>query len=39
MDLVATAGAWSGRPVIAEVNAPGWDGQRVDYDLCIAALA
>jgi hypothetical protein len=39
VDLAAMAGSWSGRPVTADVNAPGWDGQPVDYDLCIAALA
>ncbi len=33
------AGAWSGRPVTGKVNAPGWDGKPVDYDLCVAALA
>ena len=38
-DLEAVAGAWSGRPVTAEVNAPGWDGEPVDYDRCVAALA
>ncbi len=39
VDLAAVAGAWSGRPVIAEVNAPGWDGRRVEYERCVAALA
>jgi hypothetical protein len=38
VDLAAFAGAWSGGPVTAEANVPGWDGQRVDYDLCVAAL-
>ena len=38
VDLAAMAGAWSGRPVTSDVNAPGWDGQPPDYDLCIAAL-
>ncbi|HEU5058651.1 MAG TPA: DUF222 domain-containing protein [Kofleriaceae bacterium] len=38
VNLGALAGAWSGAPVTAEVNAPGWDGERVDYDLCVAAL-
>ena len=39
VDLAAVAEAWRGVPVTAEVNAPGWDGDRVDYDLCVAALA
>jgi hypothetical protein len=39
VNFAAVASAWSGRPVTADVNAPGWDGQRVDYDLCVAALA
>jgi hypothetical protein len=39
VDLAAVAEAWRGVPVTAEVNAPGWDGERVDYDLCVAALA
>ena len=39
VDLPALAGWWRGGPVTAEVNAPGWDGQPVDYDLCVAALA
>jgi hypothetical protein len=39
VDPAAVAGAWSGRRVTAETNAPGWDGERVDYDLCVAALA
>ena len=39
VDLAAVAGAWRGAPVTAEVNAPRWDGQPVDYDLCVAALA
>jgi hypothetical protein len=38
-DLATVVSAWSGRPVNAEVNAPGWDGERVDYELCVAALA
>jgi hypothetical protein len=38
VELAAVAGAWSGRAVTAEVNAPGWDGERIDYDLCVAAL-
>ena len=39
VDLAEVAGAWCGEPVTAEVNAPGWDGERVDYDLCVSALA
>ena len=39
VDLAGVAGAWCGKPVTAEVNAPGWDGERVDYDLCVSALA
>jgi hypothetical protein len=39
VNLGALAGAWSGAPVTAETNAPGWDGDRVDHDLCVAALA
>ncbi len=39
VDLAAVAGPWSGQPVSAQVNAPGWDGERVDYDRCVAALA
>src|SRR5687768_14075780 len=39
VDLAAVVGAWRGAPVTAETNAPGWDGQQVDYDLCVAALA
>src|SRR5688500_3777547 len=39
VDPVAIAAAWSDRPITADLNAPGWDGQPVDYDLCIAALA
>ena len=39
VDLAAVAGAWSGRPVAAQVNAPGWDGERVDHDRCLAGLA
>ena len=39
VDPAAVAGAWRRGPITAEVNAPGWDGQRVDYDLCVAALA
>lgn len=38
VDLAAMARAWSGRAVTAEVNAPGWDGERVDYERCVAAL-
>jgi hypothetical protein len=38
IDLAAVAANWSGRAVTADANAPGWDGQRVDYDLCVAAL-
>ena len=38
VDLAAAASAWRGAPVTAEANAPGWDGERVDYDLCVAAL-
>jgi hypothetical protein len=39
VDLASVAGAWRGAPITAEANAPGWDGQPVDYDLCVAALA
>jgi hypothetical protein len=39
VDLAALAAEWSGAPVTAEANTPGWDGERVDYDLCVAALA
>ena len=39
VDLAAVAAGWSGGRVTAEANAPGWDGERVDYDLCVAALA
>ncbi len=39
VDLAAVAAGWRGAPVTATVNAPGWDGERVDYDLCVAALA
>jgi hypothetical protein len=39
VDLATLTGAWSGRPVTAEVNAPGWDGNPVDYERCVAALA
>ena len=38
LDLAAVANAWCGRPVTAAVNAPGWDGEPVDYDSCVAAL-
>jgi len=37
-DLAGLAGGWRGAPVTAEVNAPGWDGLPVDYELCVAAL-
>ena len=39
VDLAAVVGAWSGRPISAEANAPGWDGEPVDDDRCVAALA
>jgi len=39
VDLAAVAGEWSGRRVTAQINAPGWDGETVDYDRCVAALA
>jgi hypothetical protein len=39
LDPAAVAAAWRVGPVTAEVNAPGWDGERVDCDSCIAALA
>jgi hypothetical protein len=39
VDLASVAAEWCGAPVTAEANAPGWDGERVDYDRCIAALA
>ena len=39
VDLANVAGDWRGARVTAEANAPGWDGQPVDYDLCVAALA
>ncbi|HEU5058968.1 MAG TPA: hypothetical protein VFU21_20685, partial [Kofleriaceae bacterium] len=39
VDVRPVAAAWSGGPVTAETNAPGWDGERVDYDACVAALA
>ena len=29
---------WAGRPITPESSAPGWDGQQVDYDLCLEAL-
>ena len=38
VDVKAWVEGWRGAPVTAEVNAPGWDGERVDYDLCVAAL-
>ena len=38
VDLAAVAARWRGAPVTAEANAPGWDGERVDYDSCVAAL-
>ena len=36
--LAKVAADWLGAPVTGEANAPGWDGQPVDYDLCVAAL-
>ncbi|HEY8141540.1 MAG TPA: DUF222 domain-containing protein, partial [Kofleriaceae bacterium] len=39
VDLAAVAAGWRGAAVTAEVNAPGWDGEPVDYDRCVAALA
>jgi hypothetical protein len=27
-----------GGVISAESNAPGWDGQRIDHDLCVAAV-
>ena len=39
VDLAGLAAGWRGAPVTSEVNAPGWDGLPVDYDLCVAALA
>ncbi len=39
VDLAVVASAWSGWSVTAEVNAPGWDGEPVDYERCVAALA
>ena len=38
VDPAAVAAAWCGAPVTGEANAPGWDGERVDYDSCVAAL-
>jgi hypothetical protein len=38
VDPAAVAAAWCGAPVTAQSNAPGWDGERVDYDSCVAAL-
>jgi hypothetical protein len=38
VDLAAVAVAWSRRPVTAELNEPGWSGEPVDYDRCVAAL-
>jgi hypothetical protein len=37
-DLAELVGRWSAAPITSETNAPGWDGERVDYDLCVAAL-
>ena len=39
VDLAAVARAWAGGVVTAEANAPGWDGQPVDYASCVGALA
>jgi hypothetical protein len=30
--------AETGTAISAETNAPGWDGQRIDHDLCVAAI-
>ena len=38
VDAAAVAGTWSGRAVTAEAHAPGWAGERVDYDRCVDAL-
>jgi hypothetical protein len=29
---------WVAQPITPETNAPGWDGERVDYELCVAVL-
>ena len=39
VNLAAVAAEWGGRAVTAETNAPGWDGQPVDYASCVGALA
>ncbi len=38
VDAAAVAAAWCGVQVTAQANAPGWDGERVDYEGCVAAL-
>jgi hypothetical protein len=38
VDPAAVAAAWCGVRVTAQANAPGWDGERVDYESCVAAL-
>jgi hypothetical protein len=38
VDWLRTSLAENGTSISAETNAPGWDGQRIDQDLCVAAL-
>jgi len=38
-DLAAFMDRWLDDPITSATNAPGWSGERVDYELCVAALA
>ena len=38
VDVAELVGSWPAAPITSETNAPGWDGERVHYGLCVAAL-